>query len=75
MERDVDDFDPAVEAWECKARMEQLRCRTCGMTIPYANRIAYFSTRMCGYCAQQSEMGKLSTEISARSQGRQTSAA
>jgi hypothetical protein len=70
MAREMDDFDPAVEAWEKRAKMEHLRCYACAMTIPYANRIAYFRTKMCGYCAQQAEMGNLNKEKSARTQSR-----
>jgi len=55
IEWDAEEIEPAVAAWEQRARSEGMRCRACAMTIPYANRDVYMRTKMCGHCAHEAQ--------------------
>lgn len=43
----------ADDNWLSKCQAENLRCSRCHLHPPYDERVTFFETGMCGYCAHQ----------------------
>jgi len=44
---------PENEAWDRKARAEQIRCKMCDQLISFDEREIYFERKLCDFCAHK----------------------
>ncbi|MEJ0062125.1 MAG: hypothetical protein WDO70_02730 [Alphaproteobacteria bacterium] len=41
------------DSWELVARAKGYKCSVCAVTPFYDERVIYYATKMCGWCAHQ----------------------